>query len=153
MKKSTEKTIWGIIGLVGIDQASKLWALSALSESSQSVLPFFNLHLTFNTGVAFSMPIPKMAIIILTTFFLGGVVWWLFRKTSSLLEQIGLVMVLAGGIGNLLDRILRGEVIDFLSFWSFPVFNVADICITIGVCFLFWSQIKQTSNSKMTNYK
>lgn len=135
--------------LIGLDQLSKMWALDALASSSYSVFSFFRLHLTFNTGVAFSLPAPSFFIVGGTLLFLAGIILWMVQKKCSLFEHVGLVFVFSGGVGNLIDRLTRGEVIDFLSFWSFPVFNLADVFISVGVGVLFLSQIFETKSQKI----
>ena len=99
-----------VAALVGIDQAIKLWAVQALA--------------------------PVESIILTTTAALLLVAYMLFfRSRGKLLQQTAFILVLAGGIGNLIDRVLHGEVVDYINplFIDFAVFNFADICVCVGV--------------------
>lgn len=126
---------------IGVDQYSKLWALSALSENPLDVFSFFQFSLAFNEGIAFSVFVPYVMLLFLTGIFLLGLLWFLFFRRHPLLEQWGLLFVIAGGLGNFVDRLFRGEVIDFLSFWNFPIFNLADTFITVGICLILWANM------------
>ena len=63
-----------------------------------------------------------------------------FRSRSKYLQQAALILVLGGGIGNLIDRVLNGEVVDYINllFMRFAVFNFADICVCVGVALWCW---------------
>jgi len=138
------------LGLAGIivlvDQATKLLVLArfALGESLP-VTPFFNLVLVYNKGAAFSFlagaagwQTPLLVGIALGAIAI--VTWMLWRNSSRLILDIGLTFILGGAIGNLIDRIAYGQVVDFLLFhvrgWSYPAFNVADSAITVGAALL-----------------
>lgn len=105
------------------------------------VLPFLDLGFIYNRGVSFgllgSLPVWAVAIVVAVAL-LALIVWW--ARSSSALVRIGLAICIGGAVSNALDRWLFGAVADF--FWlhagdfSFFVFNVADVAITIGVCLL-----------------
>lgn len=108
------------------------------------ILPFFNLVMVWNKGVSFGMFTQDTALgswllvalsVIITIWF---TVWLLF--TRSKWQSIAIAMVIGGAIGNAIDRIRFGGVIDFLDFhafgWHYPAFNVADSCIVLGVFML-----------------
>lgn len=129
------------------DQALKLWAEQALKlGASVPVLPgFFSLTRVHNTGVAFGMAQGNN---LLTGILAAGIlVWagWMARRWdwSRRFVQVVTALVAAGAIGNLIDRVRLGYVLDFLDFhfrgWSWPAFNIADACISVGVGLLVLS--------------
>ncbi len=140
-----------ILALLSIDQLTKaLIARSILFQSSKSIIPgFFNLTHIRNRGAIFgffSHSESRVLFIILTLVSLvalGLVIYYFFKTPSSqILMKISLSVILAGALGNLMDRLFRGYVIDFLDFhiknWHWPSFNVADACITIGAFLLIF---------------
>lgn len=103
------------------------------------ILPtLFNIHKVYNYGVAFSFLENKRYLILLFSLIL---IYFLFNLRKDLLKtkkyDILFGVILGGIIGNLLDRVFRGYVIDYLETFifgiSFPIFNLADICITLGI--------------------
>ena len=128
-----------VAALVGIDQAIKLWAVQALApvESITLIPHVLELRFVLNQGMAFSLLSGKqLFLIIATSAALLAVAYGLFfRSRGKYLQQAALVLVLGGGIGNLIDRVLNGEVVDYINllFMRFAVFNFADICVCVGV--------------------
>ena len=126
-----------VAALVGIDQAIKLWAVQYLApvESIPLIPHVLELHFVLNQGMAFSLLSGKqLFLIIATSVALLAVAYGLFfRSRGKRLQQAALV--LGGGIGNLIDRVLNGEVVDYINllFMRFAVFNFADICVCVGV--------------------
>ena len=129
-----------IVLLIVIDQLSKWLAVLHLPfNEAVSIVPFFSLYLTHNTGVAFSMltwlgPNGLTAltgIIVLVMFYL----WWRTAR-EQWLASLGFALIIGGAIGNIIDRGRLGYVIDYFlvhtETWAFAVFNVADSFITIG---------------------
>ena len=101
---------------------------------------FFHITYVQNRGVAFSMLTGHEGIILAVTAVLlcGGLVFLLLsRKMFSPVFTMGLALVCGGGIGNIIDRIYYGFVVDLFDFGWFPVFNVADICICVGCGLMF----------------
>jgi signal peptidase II len=147
----------GVAALVVIaDQLSKTWALHHLPPDRHLFGPVW-LVLTFNSGAAFSLgrgvtPIVEAIVVVL-------VVWLLVfsrraSRAASVPEAVGLGLLLGGAAGNLIDRVFRhhhGAVIDFIDavrvgshdWW--PVFNVADAAIVVGVIILILSFIRRSS--------
>jgi signal peptidase II len=133
--------------IIVVDQISKAWILSLglVVGHPLEVLPFFNLTLVHNRGVSFGLfqsPEGQEAIRwTLAAFSLivaAGLIVWV-RKAHKALTAVAIGMIIGGAIGNLIDRVRFGAVIDFLDFSAlhFPwVFNVADSGITIGVILL-----------------
>lgn len=152
MKRDTLKFTPLVLGLltlgvvVALDQVSKWYILKVVMAPPRilPITPFFNLVLTWNTGVSFSL---FNSYGITGTYILIGLtiaislyfLWWLFRA-ESLLLGFGLGGILGGAFGNLIDRLQFGAVVDFLHFYygsfSWPAFNIADTFITIGVGFI-----------------
>jgi signal peptidase II len=150
---------WLILLFIVLDQASKQWILHAIPyQGSIPLLPVFELAHVYNTGAAFSF---------LSTaggwqrwFFTGIAVVisiviavWLGRVNRSQLKlSLALALVLAGAIGNLIDRLVYGYVIDmlhvFYKSWSYPVFNLADSVIFIGAVLLIWDSFSSTAGDK-----
>jgi len=128
-----------VAALVGIDQAIKLWAVHFLEPiGSMTIIPnVVELRFVLNEGMAFSLLSGKQLFLILTTSAALLLVAYMlfFRSKGKLLQQVAFVLVLAGGIGNLIDRVLNGTVVDYINplFIDFAVFNFADICVCVGV--------------------
>ncbi len=133
--------------IVVLDQATKLWAVSALElYRSVELLPFFNLTLLHNTGAAFSFLADaggwqRWFFVGLTVIIATGVAIWLVRLPAhERFTRASLTLILGGAIGNLIDRVRLGYVIDFLDFhaagWHWPAFNVADAAISCGAVLL-----------------
>lgn len=133
--------------LLALDQATKLWAAGALDYGMPvAVLPFFNLTLVHNPGAAFSFLADaggwqRIFFIVLSGVVSAVLVAWLWRlPREARLLGVALALVLGGAVGNLVDRVAYGYVIDFLDFhaggWHWPAFNVADSAISCGVVLL-----------------
>ncbi|WP_417025441.1 signal peptidase II [Candidatus Allofournierella excrementavium] len=125
--------------LVVIDQSIKLWATVNLAPvGSMPLIPgVVELRYYLNDGAAFSILQGKQTFLILFTGAALLVVAWylLFKKPAKKLEYIGWLFVLGGGIGNLVDRVMNGEVVDYINllFMNFAVFNFADILVCTGI--------------------
>ena len=129
-------------GMIGLDQLTKRWAVSTLADNTIVLIPnVFELRLTYNTGAAFSMLEGETWLLILLPALVSLVMltvlfWGKWRKYN--LINIGGLMLAAGGIGNLIDRVTAGKVTDFLYFKliDFPIFNVADCFVVIGAALI-----------------
>ncbi len=138
--------------IIAADQASKAWVLAAFRlGESRAVTPFFDLVCVFNRGAAFSFLSDAGGW--QRWFFLAlalGVSAWIVaalrRHAAETLLSCALALVLGGALGNVIDRIRHGAVVDFLYFHIaehyWPAFNVADSAISVGVALLLWQQIK-----------
>lgn len=128
-----------IAALVGIDQFIKMWAVLYLQPvGAMPLIPYVvELRFVLNPGMAFSLLSGKQTFLILATSIamLGLGYLLLFRSRGDRLQQAAFVLILGGGVGNLIDRVLNGEVVDYLNllFMRFAVFNFADICVCVGV--------------------
>ena len=129
-------TIIAVI-LIAVDRVTKNWAVEALADGDIAVIDkVLYFRYTENTGVAFSMfsdnrwvlvGVTSVMLIVALAFFLSG-------KIKDKAELFALSLIIAGGVGNLIDRLSLGYVIDFIDvrIINFAIFNVADMCITIG---------------------
>jgi signal peptidase II len=99
---------------------------------------WFKEYVSYNPGVAFSIPIPNSIMVWLTPFLLAGIIWLVMRSchTEHRVTKAALVLLIAGGLGNFINRIWHGAVIDFIDFSFWPSFNLADAYLTIGVFLL-----------------
>ena len=124
--------------LVGVDQFIKRWATAVLlPKTAMTLIPgVLELRYFLNDGMAFSMLAGKQKLLIAaTSLMLLGVLWMLFARKLTPLERVAWTLVLGGGIGNLIDRIATGVVVDYINvlFMNFAIFNFADICVCVGV--------------------
>lgn len=136
--------LFSSIGLVAmvvvLDQVIKYLVESGLPFRQMiEVIPFLALYRTHNTGMAFSMlnqygPGALIALALLVSCLVA----WLWSKSpeSDRIANIGFALIMGGAIGNLVDRVMLGYVVDYILFhtpvWSFAIFNLADAAITIG---------------------
>lgn len=133
--------------LTAVDQITKRLILSTVKVDGpvEFLFDFFQLRYVENTGAAFSSF--SDSTLFLTVFTAAVIVACLFvilmRKVKPLFPNVCLVLIVSGGIGNLIDRILYGFVVDFIEplFVDFAVFNFADCCITVGVFMLIGYEI------------
>lgn len=145
--------------LIGLDQAAKYLALVNLKPIGSMVLVDGFMDLTFvkNHGVAFGMFSGQRWFILLLTGAITVALIYFYMKLPKTKEyqyvRMTMVLIFAGAIGNMIDRIFRGYVVDFFefTFFSWPVFNVADIYVVIGVvilAFLILFVIKEPEEEK-----
>jgi signal peptidase II len=130
-----------VIGLVVVvaDQLTKHWALNALGDGRE-VHVFWTLqwNLSFNTGMAFSKGEGLGPVIGLLALLIVIVLVVSSAHVESRLARVAAGLLIGGALGNLLDRLFRGDgwlhgaVVDFIDFQWFPIFNVADIGVTVG---------------------
>ncbi|MQN01500.1 MAG: signal peptidase II [Lachnospiraceae bacterium] len=132
-----------IIALIILDQLTKLAARTALSGGDIDLIPgVLELHLLYNTGAAFSMLTGKSIVFYILTPVISAVIIYFFIRLPFEKKYMPMAFVLsslvAGAVGNYIDRVAFGKVTDFIYFSiiNFPVFNVADIYVTLSVIFL-----------------
>ena len=150
--KITALQRWGAVGLATIsvvllDQLSKVWALRRLSSGEMvDVLFSLRFNLAFNTGMAFSKGAGKGPLIGLVALVVAGVLIFIARKSTSILQLVFIGIVVGGAVGNVIDRMSRvgeapnsggtgfmsGAVVDFIDLQWWPIFNVADAAIVVG---------------------
>ncbi|MBM46169.1 MAG: signal peptidase II [Acidimicrobiaceae bacterium] len=143
--RTSPRSLWIAISavfVVAADQATKYWAVSALSDQTIQVVWKLRFHLTANTGFAFSTGQGLGPILGLVAFAIVVVLWRMRSRFSGAGTTLALGLVLGGACGNLIDRAMRepgwgrGAVVDFIDLQFWPVFNVADMAIVFGVLLL-----------------
>ncbi|MFF2909724.1 signal peptidase II [Paenibacillus sp. NPDC057934] len=144
--------VYYLIALIAflIDQATKYVIATRLELGEQIPVigNFFLITSHRNRGAAFGILEGQQWFFILVTIVVvAGIVWYLNKvKATRKLLPTALGLVLGGAVGNFLDRMLNGEVVDFLQFnfgsYTFPIFNVADSCIVIGVALIILDSLR-----------
>lgn len=154
MNRSGLVWLWLAAVVLILDQITKLAVIDQLT-AYVDVIPltgFFNLVHVHNTGAAFSLfadqPGWQRWFFLAIASVASVVIIHLLRKTDNHpLFAVALALILGGAIGNVVDRVLYGHVIDFLDFylgaWHFPAFNVADSAITVGAALLIWDSFRK----------
>lgn len=137
--------------IIVADFATKAWVLSDFHlHESVAVTSFFNLVLVMNPGASFSFLADaggwqKWFFIVLALTISVWLVVLIRRHAAERLMPTALALVLGGALGNVIDRIRFGAVVDFLDFhvagWHWPAFNIADSAISVGVVLLLWQQL------------
>ena len=144
---STFSKIILILILVLVDQISKYWILSFLElGESFNLLPFLDLTLIFNSGIAFGLldNLGNLGSWLLYLLVTAIIIYftYLTLKAESKTESLIMLLILSGGLGNVIDRTIHGYVVDFVHFnfndYSFYVFNFADSLITVGAILYIW---------------
>jgi signal peptidase II len=146
--------LWLSVLIIVVDQITKYFALLHLSFLEPiRIFPFFNLSLDYNAGAAFSFLSASsgwqrwffIAVAIIMSILVFA--WLLKTKKNDRWQKISLALILGGAIGNLWDRLTLGYVIDFIDLfvknWHWPIFNIADSAITIGVLMLVIGMISE----------
>ena len=156
-RKSTGLLLWlGIaVIVVLLDQVSKITMSRLLAYGqSEMITPYFNLVMVYNQGAAFSFLansggwqrwfFSSLAFVVSL-----AIIWMLHKNTTQRLFCWALTLILGGAVGNLIDRVLYGHVIDFLDFHigtlHWPAFNVADSAITIGAALFVLDELRRVN--------
>ncbi len=144
--------LWLSFGVILLDQATKFAADSLLAPYQPlPVTPFFNLTLMYNKGAAFSFLSEaggwqRWFFIVLALVVTGVLIGWLRGLSPGQRgAALALSLIIGGAVGNLIDRVLLGQVVDFIQLyyrqWYWPAFNVADSAITVGVVIMLWDAV------------
>ena len=152
------KWLWLSVLVIVLDQVSKYMATQMLEMFQPvAVMPMFNLTLMYNTGAAFSFLseaggwqrwfFTVVALVISSVIFT-----WIRRLDAGQhLHAAALSLVLGGALGNVIDRLLLGHVVDFIQIyydrWYWPAFNIADSAITVGVVLLILDTLRNKAPS------
>jgi signal peptidase II len=136
------------------DQLSKWWALSNLKLGiPEEVLSFLNWLLLFNPGAAFSFLAQSSGwqrwFFTVLGLLASAYIFWLLRKSQQdKLLSFALSLILGGALGNVLDRIMYGAVVDFIDLyyqhWHWPAFNLADSAICVGAALIVLTELRKT---------
>ncbi|MFQ6745166.1 MAG: signal peptidase II [Alphaproteobacteria bacterium] len=127
--------------------AGHAWDIVPVPYMMANVFDFFNVVFTWNFGTSFSMfrtlgEATPFIMIVATGAIIGALMYYLFKRAKKY-EVAPLALVCGGALGNLVDRIRFGAVVDFLDFhiggWHWPAFNIADVCIVLGVAWYLLS--------------
>lgn len=145
-----------ILAVLLVDQGTKaaVQMLMYLGESIPVLPPVFYLTYIMNPGAAFGI-LPNQKVLFITTGLLlviGALAGYRKLPPAKRILRIGLGLVLGGALGNLVDRLRFGRVVDFLDFRVWPVFNLADTAIFIGVCLLAWELLKGGKTKEGSEY-
>jgi signal peptidase II len=148
--------LWLTAAVVALDQLTKAWIVSTYPLGTElEIIPgLFRLVHARNRGIAFGIlgasgPTIQLALLIVVVGVVAFVAWQLTRAGGDGFAGVGLALVLGGAIGNIVDRVLRGEVVDFLDFYlvtggsehHWPAFNVADSAISVGACCVILAEV------------
>lgn len=145
-------SVVSVLGIILLDRVTKIWALQECEVTSVALNKYMDCVVVNNSGIAWSLFASNnsavnlflLAIILLVTVVLAMQAYYRLRHKQSALAEI---LIIAGSIGNSVDRIRYGYVIDFIHLhyndFSWPVFNVADICIVVGIGLLFARMISR----------
>ncbi|MEE9356875.1 signal peptidase II [Candidatus Vondammii sp. HM_W22] len=144
--------------VIGLDQVSKQLAESSMMVFERvPVIPFLNMTLAYNEGAAFSFLSDQggwqrwlfAGLAIVVTLILVG---WLGHLKSEKILAVSLSLVIGGAVGNLIDRLLYGHVIDFIDLyyqqWHWPAFNIADSAISVGVVLMLLDAFLEKDESR-----
>ncbi|MFA6305589.1 MAG: signal peptidase II [Candidatus Gracilibacteria bacterium] len=131
------KTLSLVIALTAIDQIAKFLIEKNFAEVVSK-----------NTGIALGINVGNIWAIIISNIILICVVIYATKKELKIthtLTQLFLALILGGGLGNLIDRIFRGYVVDYISIWIYPSFNIADIYISVGIIgiIIFFNKVRK----------
>jgi signal peptidase II len=148
-------SLWAWLGLAGVvvllDQLSKTVLVGSLQlNDSHAITPWFNLVRAHNSGAAFSFLAgasgwQRWFFVGLGTLASAFIVWMLKKHPAQKLFCFAVSMIMGGAIGNVVDRLLHGHVVDFIQVhyggWYFPAFNLADSAITLGAACLILDEL------------
>ena len=145
--KNSLKIIIPLTSLLAFfDQYSKYLIEKYLTTEVSIIKDYFEIVYHTNPGIAFGIPVPMMLLVFTNVLLLLIIGYFALRDLRQRpIAQTAISLILAGGIGNLIDRVFRGSVIDFIAIWKWPTFNLADIYIMVGVLLIlvFYGKIKK----------
>lgn len=146
------KEIITVVIFIGIDQLIKLFAM-AITTPITIIPGFLQLSYVKNFGVAWSMFNNKTIFIILFSIAAIGYLFYLLRQyRNELIVHFGLLMMIGGAFGNVIDRLFRGFVVDYVDVvifgYDFPVFNLADTLLVCGVIIIFVETLRKAKNGE-----
>jgi signal peptidase II len=155
MKTKTHQTLLYSLGALLLFIVDRVTKLLALQYAQQEIMvnPFLTFQLTINRGISWGMfhtdaLIPFVLITLGIMALTGMVGYLLYTRWQRNLTYIGELLICVGSISNIIDRLTYFGVIDFIkltyySLWSWPIFNIADVCIVVGVCIMLLQTYKE----------
>ncbi len=153
IEKKWYSWLWISAVVIALDQITKqLITQSFAFAESKTITSFFNLVLAYNKGAAFSMlndasGWQKYFFICIALAASAFIIYLLRKHSAEKIFSVALALILGGALGNLIDRVLLGHVVDFIQVhgagYYFPAFNVADSAITIGAGLLIFESFKR----------
>jgi signal peptidase II len=149
--------LWLSAIIIVVDQITKQLVVKNLDWFEvQPLIPHLNLVHMKNTGAAFSMMSnahPAFFVVLGTAVSIGILIWLRRNPAGQTLVAVALSLILGGALGNVIDRVTRGHVVDFVDFywgsWHFAAFNVADVAISFGAGFLILDMLLDMKRSRM----
>ena len=158
---TTSAKVWpwllAAFAILAADQLSKRAIVAAYRLGEETfVAPFFNIVRAHNTGAAFSLLADhsgwqRWFFIAIGIGAASVIVWMLVRHRGQTLFCLAMAFILGGAMGNVLDRVMYGYVVDFLDFhWAgyhFPAFNLADSAITLGAVLVIWDELRRMASA------
>jgi len=153
MKKNKYIIFFGLaLVVVLLDQLTKLLfnTLFSVGHGIQ-LLPFFGLKLAHNTGAAFSILAGNTVLLMWISVIVIGIILFFIDKLKDKNIELCVALILGGTIGNLIDRLAHGFVIDFIDFSFWPTFNIADSAIFIGAVLLGIYTIRKDMKKEIKN--
>ena len=148
--------IW-IVMIAGIlaDQVSKLLVVANLPFGVKIPIigDFFSLQYIHNEGAAWSILSGRVGLLLILTVLVTIIIAYLLYKTpkEQKLLRFSYALLIAGAVGNIIDRVRLGYVIDFFSFPNFPVFNIADCCVTVSIALVIIITLKDIKKESAKN--
>lgn len=162
LKRNLLLLLFVAVVIVALDQVTKSAIASrfAFHEIYPVIDGFFNLVYVMNPGAAFgflaktSESFRSFFFIGVTILVMGLIVYYIVKSESgNMIYDISLTLIFSGAVGNLIDRIRFGAVVDFLDFhihvWHWPAFNVADSAITVGAVLMIWGMITHRKETRI----
>jgi len=135
--------------LTVLDQLSKALVRHwPLGERHALIPGFFWLTHTQNTGASFSMLTGNNTLLIFVALFVLGLLLYYHDAFTTTIERLAYVLLVSGLLGNLLDRVFFGSVTDLLDLGWFPVFNLADSALVVGVALLLWCELRKRKGQR-----
>lgn len=134
--------LWVVIVLSAVCSASLSFLADAYLHDRITIIgSFLGLQLAHNPGIAFSIQLPKGMEMPIILAALGLITWLAVRSAKNAVQQIAFGLIIGGALGNIIDRLSDGLVTDYFQVGTFPIFNVPDSCITIGVVVLIAEEL------------
>jgi signal peptidase II len=158
MPNSPLKFLWISTLIIVLDQLAKYWAVTQLPlHQAVNVMPYFDWYLTYNRGAAFSFLADaggwQRWFFTITAIMISSVIFFWIKKLepNEKMTATSLSLILGGAIGNLIDRIYLGYVVDYVQIWlgnyPWPAFNIADAAISVGAVILILTSFTDSKKS------